>query len=275
MRRFFAGAGALLLALIALRMVGVVSGLVLVAALILLIIAHQLLVHRFPATRGIITLVFAGAVILAAAAAFLGPYTGFSSASFKRFLKDRDVRVAAKLMPPALGSRAEALNQIQEVDDIASGRDAQELEAAKAAYEAGRISADSAYRAIGQILGRAQGRAQLIRETTSRLKPTAHEPSAAATTAPAVTSRTIEVGDEEVKVLIPRRHEFDILPTEAPVLIRRTDGEVFERTPDGKLLYQGREVTKMGWPIPGYTLYLRSKSGDKIRVTFSSWPERS
>ncbi len=270
---FFKWVGVAFLAVFALRVTGVIPSTGLAAGIIILIVAYQVAVQTFPAARSVIALVFVGAVVLATAATFLGPYTGFSRASFKRWLKDKDLQAAAELLPQALGSRAEALSQIQEIDDITSTRDARELEAVKAAYERGQISVDSAYKAIGRILDRAEGRAQLIRETSSRLS--GNEPGKAQSgAAPASASRVIVLDSVWVDIPIPRRHEFDVIPVEGPVLIRRTDGEVFERTPDGRLLRQGKEVQDMGWPIPGYIISLRSKSGGDVRTTFSAWPER-
>jgi hypothetical protein len=95
--------------------------------------------------------------------------------------------------------------------------------------------------------------------------------------APVRTSRILEVDRQWLTVPLPEYQEFDFLPLDAPILIRRVDGETFERRPDGTLLHilrGGRRevVTDIGRPIPGYSLDL-SATGHS-RVVFSMWPTR-
>lgn len=90
-------------------------------------------------------------------------------------------------------------------------------------------------------------------------------------------TKTIQVGKEWVNLPLSPRQRFDITPCQQSVLIKRIDGKVFRREPQKLFDQEGKEVSDIGRPIPGYSLTLKSgsKSGEVIDVIVTTWPKSS
>lgn len=104
--------------------------------------------------------------------------------------------------------------------------------------------------------------------------PTTRSQSAAAQpTLIMPTSETLEIGADWTKKCLPIWTRFQIDPTTSNVEVKLEDGRVFEKTTKG-LWYLDGKPAKLPDPVPGFTLYLRSKDLKPTKVVFSTWPSK-